>query len=704
MELRDYLEANKKILIDIKKIPSIVLGSKEEYPKDDKRRIFIEINLDDIEDFFPIPYNVGSFDLKDFSNQIFYNKDTILSVYPSFDFHGYMKLMFKDGKFYPCPKPCLSDSLEIIYLMVAYLKQLKKEQPEIKMPTLTCIAYDFELSEENKIYQEYIELLKHRRDIVEPRGNIFVDINKKVSSMLSIRYVNKDGIKIKKVVEKCDRKQIEKEIQDLKKAEEISFYKKSSYLKVEFDDNNEIIYFNGKEQVSIDSLYSECLYEARKQYIENVKMMNKLYNDNKSIVERYSSIINRIYSINRKIDYYDSLIESIGGRISLIKNKVSSTENNPVISLFSEDISMIEDSIKTFNGLPIEHLDKLYKIVKYNNDISKKIEFMENYFRNINNNIAHAEEYLKGIEENERQIEGQSIFKLLKSPIKLERKPLVSILSINENKTEKEPKTKKEEIDSFLNLQKKQSDLLSEQDKENMMVYKTLLYRPINHIINLKRKQGFISDKDIDIIIRDSYNELLSREKDPSMQMPERGNYHPNIGVLDENNNIVSYEQFKKIVLDSIPSLEKSLKLVTIDEPLTVYRGLSTEDINKKEKGFLSTTIDQEVALSFLDSNKRKEKGKSVIYKINLPKGSPVNFYSTEIFIGSLDEKHSSGAFGDGQKEVLIDADNFNFEIVSVRTINDVDINRKNRLVYFVEINAIPIIKTDEYHQDIKVM
>ena len=42
------------------------------------------------------------------------------------------------------------------------LKQLKKEHPEIKMPTLTSKVYDFELSEEDKIYQEYLKLLKSR--------------------------------------------------------------------------------------------------------------------------------------------------------------------------------------------------------------------------------------------------------------------------------------------------------------------------------------------------------------------------------------------------------------------------------------------------------------------------------------------------------------------------------------------------------------
>ena len=116
----------------------------------------------------------------------------------------------------------------------------------------------------------------------------------------------------------------------------------------------------------------------------------------------------------------------------------------------------------------------------------------------------------------------------------------------------------------------------------------------------------------------------------------------------------------------------------------------------------MSTTIDSNIALSFLNSVTRKNNGKSVIYKINLPKGSPVAFFSTELFTGTLDEKNAN-AFGDAQKEVLIDADNFDFEILSVKTINDTVIERDNKTIYLVEVNARPIIKNDTYQQGRKI-
>ena len=123
-------------------------------------------------------------------------------------------------------------------------------------------------------------------------------------------------------------------------------------------------------------------------------------------------------------------------------------------------------------------------------------------------------------------------------------------------------------------------------------MFVSLLYRPINHIIKTKRINGTITEEEIDSIIKTSYDELLMRKLSNKTLESENGNYYPDIGVLDNNGDIVSYEQFKKIILDSIPSLEKTLCSVITEEPMIVYRGLSTDDINKKEIGFLSTTID----------------------------------------------------------------------------------------------------------------
>ena len=127
MNLSKYLETDGIQYLDTTKIPSIVLADEIEYPKDKFGETFVEIDLDDIEDYFPIPFVVRRLYNNEDFEQIFYNKDTILSDYPSSTIDkSYMELMFKDGKFYPCPVPFLT----VIYLTILnYISFVTLRQP-----------------------------------------------------------------------------------------------------------------------------------------------------------------------------------------------------------------------------------------------------------------------------------------------------------------------------------------------------------------------------------------------------------------------------------------------------------------------------------------------------------------------------------------------------------------------------------------------
>ena len=695
MDLKDYLKVHQINNINVKDIPSITFVEDAERPKSRIVSCYMEINIDDIEDSFPLAGNVDNFDVSNFLKYINLNKNDVLATNRGTNF---LSLMFKDGKFLPFREYYLS--VDAIYIIVAYLKKIKKEHPELKIPILTCEVYDYKLSKEDRIFQEYLDILQALNGGIV--GYLFIDIDKKVSCIFGVSYVNNEGIPIFKVIEKSDKREIEKEVSKLKKLEEINNYKKKNYLKFEFDDNNEIVFFKDQEQVDISAVYSECLKEAKEKYLENLKLLKNMYNDNKSVIEKYANYINRINAINKRIDNYDNLINSFGGRIKLLKGKFSSKKENIFASLFKSDFIKIEENINKFDRIITKYLNNeltqnnLGIITDMNEDILEFVEYMESYCNSINSNLKQTEDYLNELEIQQSQVEKQNIFKILKNPIKLERKPLVSNYSIKTVPLKEDDKS--EVKDPFIKLQIKQSEILSNEDKKNLTVYKTLLYRPINQIVKTKRINGTISEEEINSIIKTSYHDLLMRKLDNRFLESGKGNYRPDIGVLDNNGDIVPYEQFKKIILDSIPSLEKSLRSVIIEEPMIVYRGLSTDDVNKKEVGFLSTTIDSNTALSFLDSVARKDNGKSVLYKINLPKGSPVAFFSTELFTGTLDEKNAN-AFADAQKEVLIDADNYCFEILSVKTINDAVIEREDKTIYLVEVNARPIIKTDTYQQ-----
>jgi len=697
MDLKDYLRAHQISIIRVKDIPNITFVEDLEQPESRIISCYMEINIDEIEDNFPVAGNVDNFDVSNFLKYINLNKNDVLATNRDTNF---LSLMFKGGKFLPFQEYYLS--VDAIYIIVAYLKKIKKEHPELKIPILTCAVYDFKLSKEDRIFQEYLDILKALNGMGF-RGNLFIDIDKKVSCIFKVSYVNNEGIAISKVIEKSDKREIEKEVGELKKLKEINNYKNKDYLKFEFNNNNEIVFFKDQEQVDISAVYSECLIEAREKYMSSLKVLHKIFIDNKSVIEKYANYINRINTINKRIDNYDNLINSFGGRIKLLKGKFSSRKDDVFLSLFKSDFTNIEENINKFDKIITDYMNNeltqnnLVIITDMNNDILAFIDYFERYCDSINNNIKQTEDYLKDLEMYQEQVENQTVFNVLINPIKFERNHLVSNYSI---KTEpiKEDDDKSEGKDSFIKLQIKQSEILSKEDKTILMVYKSLLYRPINHIIKTKRINGTITEEEIDSIIKTSYDELLMRKLDNKTLESENGNYHPDIGVLDNNGDIVSYEQFKKIILDSIPSLEKTLCSVITEEPMIVYRGLSTDDINKKEIGFLSTTIDSNIALSFLDSVTRRDKGKSVLYKINLSKGSPVAFFSTEIFTGMLDEKNAN-AFGDGQKEVLIDADNYDFEILSVKKINDAYIKREDKTIYLVEINAKPKTKSNHYKE-----
>lgn len=682
MDIMEYLDKNNIIKFDTKDVPSIYIGNGIVPYDKYNNTYYMELNIDEIEDNFPISFEVSDFYV--YKDTIYKNKNNLFDL-SEYDF---LNIVYKDDKFFPYDGGL--GSIPSPYYMAAYLKQLKKQHPEIKIPNLICNVYDYKLDKEDEIYQEYLNELIHQPNLKLSSDDIFIDKNKQVSCLIGVFYKNRDGITVRKKFEKSNKEQIRNEIDALKKQQAINNYKKD-YIGVEFNDNNELIFIANKKEVDINLVYEKCLKECVNFYKENLSKLKITYDTNKANVEKYKIIMQKISAINNNFDKYDNLSTSLKGKLKLLNKKerqvkpVGISINEGTNSLYGNYLANIEDSMKElsdYNTSDLSHLN-LSEILDENKKINEFMKYVDYYFSSINNNLEKSEIYLNELEQQQSQIENQGIIKILKDPIKLERKPLVSSYSRKQEEKIEEPLKE----DPFMNLQRKQANNLNSEEKNSLMVYKTLLYRPINQIIIKKRTNG-ITDEEINQIINSSYKELKERLSGPSNPLADRYAYKADIGVIN-NGEVVPYEDFKKIVLDAIPMLEKSLKQVTLDEPLTVYRGVSTSDVNKDEVGILSTTIDSDIALSFL-SNIRDDNGNSVVYKINLPEGSPVNFFSTELFIGKVDEEHSAGAFGDAQKEVLIDSGNYNFEVVDMKPINDADIKRNNKTIYLVEINAHP--------------
>lgn len=682
MNLSEYVEKIKKeqgindIVVETKDIQYMYRGKNKTAQNKHGHKYYMELNIDEIEADFPIPDRSYEF-----------------NVDIKYAYSEKLEIVNKDGKFYPTlsyfdPNP---HNIESIYLLTAYLKQLRKNHPEIEMPSILCEVYDYKLDKDAEIFDDYYDEIVHLGFSPE----IIIDKNKKISVLIKIVNKNRDGIRIKKIIEKTNRNEIQEELGLIKKYKSIIQYKGKEYIGAEFNENNELVFYINKKNVDIDEVYDECLKECVEIYKENLIRLQKQYEINKSNVEKYKKTMKQINAINKNLDNYDNLSVSFSGRLKLVNKKerrvkpVSIGVNEGANSLYGNYLANIDDSMNNFDSYNIAYLNSkmlypnLIEIMNKNKELTAFMQYVDYYFSSINNNLEKSEIYLNELEQQQSQIENQGIIKMLKDPIKLERKPLVSSYSKKQEEKIEEPLKE----DPFMNLQRKQANNLNSEEKNSLMVYKTLLYRPINQIIIKKRTNG-ITDEEINQIINSSYKELKERLSGPSNPLADRHAYKADIGVIN-NGDVVPYEEYKKIVLDTIPMLEKSLKQVTLDEPLTVYRGVSTSDVNKDEVGILSTTIDSDIALSFL-SDIRDDNGNSVVYKINLPEGSPVNFFSTELFIGKVDEEHSAGAFGDAQKEVLIDSGNYNFEVIDMKRIKNANIKRNNKTIYLVEINAHP--------------
>ena len=676
MDLLEYLKENN-IIVNCEDITYV---GKSIRTSGDGMNIFMEINIDEIVDDFPIDTSINKVYPSVLSRMINRTKKEMWDFFNS-ERLNVLKVLCKGGKIYPCFGNEYSSGPDAVYLLTAYLKKIKREHPEFNIPNIICQVFDYELDEEGQIFYEYRE--KMHQVMGYSSGILYIDMNGKTSILLNAIYKDKNNIGVNKKIEKNDINQVKKEIEYLKKYEAIIRWKRNeNYVTIEFNYNNELIFFVNKEEVNINDIYDQCLKECKAVYAEKLKKANELCRINMFNAIRYQMAIESIDRINNNLDNYDKLKTTLSGRLKLSKktNRVVFQKTNFYNPI--DDFTKIKNKIDEFSTLLGNELlySDLDKLMGKNEDINKFLDYIVSYFDFVNSNLAKTESYLKELEEKQRQIENQSGLRVLTNPKFFDRKPL-EVNNVSETKEDKEQKN--EEIDPFMDLQIKQAKELSKEDKKSLIIYKTILYRPINQIL-IKMRNGSVTDEEIDYIIMQSYDKLKNNH---STSILSSNSYEPDIGLYDKNRNLVEYNKFKKIILNSISQLEKALKKVTLDKPLTVYRGIRSDDIFKKETGFLSTTINSDTALYFLD-NRYKENDFAVVFKIDLPKGSPVAFYSRELFMGEIDEELD--AFADDQEEVLIDSNNYDFEIKDQKTILDANIRMGNNMVYLVEMDAHP--------------
>lgn len=338
---------------------------------------------------------------------------------------------------------------------------------------------------------------------------------------------------------------------------------------------------------------------------------------------------------------------------------------NDVDALYSDDI----DDLIILNKLA-EILKN--KVIEIENFLNTNIELIQSQFQELKNlvnilNDTSAKDRARVFQGN-KAIEELKIQETKKDEVKLENYRNYSYQNV-----QNEIWGTNKNADIFKRLEKKQSELLTDDEIIALNLYKTQLYRAYNPIINFVRKNG-LDESEIkvseilDNFIKTAYNEMVATYK-ASQESPmaafarahQKRKSFDEMTIVDKifsryPDELPSYEQYKELIYKYINPLLSSLKKVTLDEDIIVFRG---DNSQYELAGITSTTIDKQMANSFIDNRNPDHDQVGILYRIKIPKGAPVICFTDELIYG---KNSSHSGFSDSQSEIIFDADLFDFQ------------------------------------------
>ena len=338
---------------------------------------------------------------------------------------------------------------------------------------------------------------------------------------------------------------------------------------------------------------------------------------------------------------------------------------NDVDALYSDDI----DDLIILNKLA-EILKN--KVIEIENFLNTNIELIQSQFQELKNlvnilNDTSAKDRARVFQSN-KSIEELQIQETKKDEVKLENYRNYSYQNV-----QNEIWGTNKNADIFKRLEKKQSELLTDDEIIALNLYKTQLYRAYNPIINFVRKNG-LDESEIkvseilDNFIKTAYNEMVATYK-ASQESPmaafarahQKRKSFDEMTIVDKifsryPDELPSYEQYKELIYKYINPLLSSLKKVTLDEDIIVFRG---DNSQYELAGITSTTIDKQMANSFIDNRNPDHDQVGILYRIKIPKGAPVICFTDELIYG---KNSSHSGFSDSQSEIIFDADLFDFQ------------------------------------------
>lgn len=338
---------------------------------------------------------------------------------------------------------------------------------------------------------------------------------------------------------------------------------------------------------------------------------------------------------------------------------------NIVNALYSDDI----DDLIILNKLA-EILKN--KVIEIENFLNINIELIQSQFQELKNlvnilNDTSAKDRARVFQGN-KAIEELKIQETKKDEVKLENYRNYSYQNV-----QNEIWGTNKNANIFKRLEKKQSELLTDDEIIALNLYKTQLYRAYNPIINFVRKNS-LDESEIkvseilDNFIKTAYDEMVATYK-ASQESPmaafarahQKRKSFDEMTIVDKifsryPDELPSYEQYKELIYKYINPLLSSLKKVTLDKDIIVFRG---DNSQYELAGITSTTIDKQMANSFIDNRNPDHDQVGILYRIKIPKGAPVICFTDELIYG---KNSSHSGFSDSQSEIIFDADLFDFQ------------------------------------------
>ena len=481
-------------------------------------------------------------------------------------------------------------------------------------------------------------------------------------------------------------------------------------------DGNRLVFEMEEKEIpywDIDTLYYHLDSKVEKSPLALELNMIKA----RSLYETLTDLYEQAEKKHAFLESYNELISSLEGKKDAIKfareNSATWLKKRFLLPRRKFDITGDEDIVDTIvNGevVSFEHGQvPLEKRKKY-------LTNLENYEHRINNFIERLEIEIKKVESYNEKADGVliSISKCnVFSITNMDDFPEYDCVSTEDILTEEkqryddeikekknnlvEEKTLDEKYPWLKDIDQQQRMNLDRKEVIAMMLYKSFMYNLFNNIISYARNNNLEmtelnNDEHVEDLIREEYEKYVQKmEQQKTSVRLFRGN---EVATVVDNifpaNYTVDYNRFHQVVLDNVVLLEPALSKVKLNQPLTVYRCVyepTDSSIYDADLGnaLLSTTTSVNSVTDIMIGRESdiKYDSKKVIYKIELPAGSPVITFTDDLFM-----KYGSPETGfiDGQKEILIDSKNYDFEYV------DGDYNKLKDGTYLhsITVKAMP--------------